>query len=308
MLDEVVEYLQLKNGDWIIDCTLGGAGYTIRIAKKVLPDGRVFSFDMDGLAILNAKKIIKQEGLNNIEIINDNFKSLRENIEKCVVEKGDKGFSGIVFDLGLSSAQLEDRARGFSFQLDAPLDMAFGDGARSTYEIVNHWHQSEIIRILREFGEERYSPAIAKAIVNLRKEKKIKTTKHLVEIIRMAVPRIYRNNKKIHFATKTFQALRIATNGELDNIKDALPQALSLLKSGGRIVVVSYHSLEDRIVKQFFKKESRDCLCPKEIPICQCVHKAQLKIITKKILTPGDKEVERNPRARSAKMRVAEKI
>ncbi len=244
----------------------------------------------------------------NVEIINDNFKNLFANIQEYNFKEGGKDFSGVVFDLGLSSAQLEDRARGFSFQLDAPLEMAFGEGAQSTKQIVNQWHQSKLLKILREYGEERYSLAIARKIVEKRKEKKIETTKQLVDAIFEAVPASYRNNKKLHFATKTFQALRIATNGELNNIKEALPQALELLKSGGRIVVISYHSLEDRIVKQFFKKEASDCICPKEVPLCQCEHKAKLKIVYKKILTPTKEELERNPRSRSAKMRVAEKI
>ncbi|OGF27591.1 16S rRNA (cytosine(1402)-N(4))-methyltransferase [Candidatus Falkowbacteria bacterium RIFOXYB2_FULL_47_14] len=320
MLGEVLEYLDPKPGEKFMDCTLGGGGYTAALAERVGKKGLVAAFDLDNLAIEHARKRFEKN--NNIKIIHGNFKDLHkimaagESAE--IAARADSEipevpvFSGIVFDLGLSSAQLEDRRRGFSFQLDAPLDMAFGqrteNAKRTTEYIVNRYPASELARILREYGEERFAGRIARAIVQARKEGEIKSTGELVNIIGGSVPAVYRHNKKIHFATRAFQALRIATNDELGNLENALPQAVRILKRGGRIAVVSYHSLEDRIVKNFFKTESRNCVCPAEIPVCQCGHKAVLKIITKKTVLPAAEEVAANPRARSAKMRVAEKI
>lgn len=310
MLKEVLEYLDPRPGQQFIDCTLGGSGYTVAIARKVGENGKVLAIDMDKIAIKNAEFRIKNLELNNIILSYGNFK----NLQKIVKEKskGERNkFNGIVFDLGLSSAQLEDKSRGFSFQLDAPLDMAFGHGEGSTEHgteyIVNNYKEGELVKILRDYGEEKFARRIAQSIIKYRKDKPIKTTGQLVYIIESAVPAIYKN-KKIHFATRTFQALRIATNKELESLERALPQAVDLLRKGGKIVIISYHSLEDRIVKQFFKKESKSCLCPPDIPICQCGHKAELKILTKKIVLPSDEEIKVNARARSAKMRVAEKI
>ncbi|MEA1963366.1 MAG: 16S rRNA (cytosine(1402)-N(4))-methyltransferase RsmH, partial [Patescibacteria group bacterium] len=178
----------------------------------------------------------------------------------------------------------------------------------STYKIVNNWREEDLAGILKDYGEERFAKGIARRIIDARGDGKIKSTKQLVDIIARAVPEKYRNNRKIHFATRTFQGLRIATNNELNNLKKALPEALNVLATGGRIVVISYHSLEDRIVKHFFKKEAKDCLCPPELPVCRCGHKASLKIVTKKALPASKEEVKRNPRSRSAKMRVIEKI
>jgi len=185
--------------------------------------------------------------------------------------------------------------------------MEFGKGENTTEEIVNDWSKRELEQILREYGEESHSKIIAIAIVEARKEKRITTTGQLLQIIKETVPTGYINQRK-HFAAKTFQALRIATNGELESLEEVLPQALKLLKKGGRIVIVSFHSLEDRIVKNFFRTESKDCLCPPQLPVCQCGHEKQLKIITKKVLAPTKEEVKINQRSRSAKMRVAEKI
>ncbi|MFH1523195.1 MAG: 16S rRNA (cytosine(1402)-N(4))-methyltransferase RsmH [Patescibacteria group bacterium] len=311
MLKEVLEYLNPRPGQFFIDGTLGGGGYTIAIAKRVGENGIVLGIDLDDKAIKNAKLQITNYKLQNTILAHDNFKNLSKIVNKYF--KKDQAINGIVFDLGLSSAQLEDRTRGFSFQLDAPLDMAFGHQQRTanneqqTDYIINKYQQRELERIIREYGEERYAKRIAQKIVESRKNKLIKTTGQLVEIIKKAVPKKYLYSK-IHPATRTFQALRIATNDELRNLEEALPQAIKLLAKRGRIVVISYHSLEDRIVKQFFKKEKMDCLCPKDMPICQCNHKAQVKIITKKIIIPNENEIKNNPRSRSAKMRIAEKV
>lgn len=311
MLKEILEYLNPRSGQSFIDCTLGGAGYAVEIARRVGDKGKVLAIDLDEMAIKNAESLISKFGLNNIILANDNFKNLREIIKKYFgQEKMIGSFAGIVFDLGLSSAQLEDSYRGFSFQLDSPLDMAFHskiDDNSSTKEIVNNWNEKKLEKIIREYGEEKFANRIAVAIGKERKNRIIKTTGELVEIIKKAVPKKYLLGK-IHPATRTFQALRIATNNELDNLREVLPITVDLLKSGGRLAIVSFHSLEDRIVKNFFRQESRDCLCPSVFPVCRCGHKAKLKIITKKIITPDAQEKEKNFRSRSAKLRVAEKI
>ncbi len=328
MLREVLEYLRPKPGENFIDCTLGGGGYTYAIARRAAPRGKVLAIDLDELAIRHTQKIIdKNKNLSaqarfdraiarragkNIIIVHDNFKNLSNIAKEYCKDKEEAEFSGIVFDLGLSQAQLKDRTRGFSFQLDTPLKMSFrrqmADSNKLTTEkIISNYREENLERIIKEYGEERYAKLIAREIVKRREKKEIKTTGQLVDIIERAVPGVYKR-QKIHFATRTFQALRIATNNELLNLEQALPQALDLLKPGGRIVVVSYHSLEDRIVKHFFRKESKDCICPKELPLCQCDHVAKLKIITKKVIIPSPEEIAGNPRARSAKMRVAKKI
>ena len=246
---------------------------------------------------------------NNVVFVRDNFANLKDIVKKHFKNKK---ISGVVMDLGLSSFQLDDQKRGFSFKNDAPLDMAFAGEKNHngtwTSEIVNQWSEDDLIKILKEYGEEKFAKRIAGRIVKRRKENPIKTTKELVEIIESAVPAFYRRDKKIHFATRTFQALRIATNDELQSLKQALESALEILEIGGRISVVSFHSLEDRIVKNFFREQARECICPKETPICICNHKPKLKIITKKPILPSESEVDKNPRSRSAKLRVAEKL
>ncbi len=304
MLKKVLEYLNPQPGQYFIDCTLGGAGYTLEIAKRVGEKGRVLAIDLDKMAIENCRLKIVDCRLNNIILVNNNFRNLSKIAKQYF---NNKKINGIVFDLGLSSAQLKDRNRGFSFQKDTLLDMAFGQSEISTIDIINKWKEENFKKIIREYGEERFARKITQGIVDYRKNKQIKTTGQLVEIIKSAVPKKYQHGKT-HFATRTFQALRIATNNELENLREALPQALDLLTAGGRIAVVSYHSLEDRIVKQFFKTESKDCICPSSYPACRCQHKARIKILTKKIIRAGEEEVRDNPGARSAKLRVAEKI
>ena len=312
MLDEVIEYLGPKEGEYFIDGTLGGAGYTVAIAKKIGAKGKLMSFDLDPWAIENAERILKEEKLNNVILENTNFiniyESAKNNFEKNNEKEFDNGiFSGIVFDLGLSNAQLEDSERGFSFKDDKPLNMAFGENNKRTWDLVNNYSREELENILKDLGEEKFHKRIIGGIFEARKKGSINTTGDLVKIIEDAVPAFYKR-QKIHCATKTFQALRIETNEELENIKKVLPDSLRLLKKGGRIAVISYHSLEDRIVKNLFKQESIDCHCPASFPVCQCEHKATIKIINKKILQASEEELARNPKARSAKMRVAEKI
>jgi len=311
MLKEVLEYLPSVSGGNCIDCTLGGAGYTVAIAEKIFP-GRVLAIDLDGLAIANANALIKKKEILNIDICRGNFNNVYEVARNVWPPERTEKISGIVLDLGLSSAQLMDGNRGFSFQLDAPLEMRFGGrdndyGGISVEKIVNDYKEQEIENIIKNYGEERYARGIAKGIVIARKNADIKTTKQLVEIIARSVPGAYRNGKKIHFATRTFQALRIAANNELASLESALRQATDLLMPGGRVIVISYHSLEDRIVKHFFRNQAKNCVCAPEIPICRCGHQPEMKIVEKKAILPSQEEIKTNPRSRSAKLRVAEK-
>jgi 16S rRNA (cytosine1402-N4)-methyltransferase len=307
MLKEVIEILNPKPGEKFIDCTLGGGGYSKAILEKIGERGKILAIDLDDLAIANAKLNFKTEIKNkNIILAHDNFKNLQIIIEKYFAK--DAKFDGIVLDLGLSSAQLEDRHRGFSFNLsDSPLNMNFGERIGETAEnIINGWNTENLVKIFRDYGEEKFAYKISLAIVNERKLGRIVTVGKLTEIIANAIPKRFQS--KIHPATKVFQALRIAVNQELENLQVVLPQAISLLKVGGKLVIISYHSLEDRVVKQYFKQESRDCLCPPTMPICQCGHKASLKILNHKILRPTEEEVLKNPRSRSAKLRAISKI
>lgn len=290
MLEEILKYLQAKSGQIFVDCTLGGAGYTLALAEKVGPSGKILGIDLDDLAIRNASEQITNKKLSNIVLVQDNFKNL-----KTVVSDnfpvGTK-IQGIVFDLGLSSAQLDDEARGFSFKGDRPLDMAFGETEKnSTTAIVNNYSLPELTRIFRVYGEEKQAYRIAKAIIARRREKRIKTTADLVAIIEEVSP--FRFYSKIHPATRIFQALRMETNEELKSLEEVLPDALELLAPKGRIVVVSFHSGEDRIVKRFFRTAS---------------DLGKVKLLTKKPLIPSEVETSSNSRARSAKLRAAEKI
>ncbi len=287
MLPEVLEYLRPRAGQKFIDCTLGGAGYTLAIAKKIGAAGRILGIDLDELAISNAHSRIKESKLKNIILIQSNFKNLNAIVTANF--PANTKFAGIVFDLGLSSAQLADETRGFSFKGERPLDMTFGPKEeRSTEEIINHYPLLELTRIFREYGEERRAYQIAQAIVKARRKSRLKTTADLVAIIEAVVP--FRFYSKIHPATKIFQALRMETNDELTSLAQTLPLAVDLLKPGGRLVVISFHSGEDRIVKRFFKANGN------------------LDILTKRPLIPNPTESVDNPRARSAKLRVAQKI
>ncbi|MDD2680934.1 MAG: 16S rRNA (cytosine(1402)-N(4))-methyltransferase RsmH [Patescibacteria group bacterium] len=304
LLREVVEILNPQPGQTYIDCTLGGASYTSALAKEVGQKGRVIAIDADEMAIKNAESIIKNNNFQNVILVHNNFRNLADIAEEYSLE----GVDGIVFDLGLSSAQLDDESRGFSFQGDRPLDMAFGAGeVISTQKIINSSPLSELTRIFREFGEEFQAYRLAKEIITVRKRKPIKTTKELVDIILKITP-VRFSKSKIHPATRVFQALRLATNDEFASLKEALEATPKILKVGGRLAVVTFHSGEDRIVKQWLKQESLDCLCPPQAPVCVCGHKALFKPIIRKPLMVSEEELKANPRSRSAKLRVAEKI
>ncbi len=301
MLDEALDFVGLKQGGRYIDCTLGGGGYTSHISKAVGDNGVVVAFDLDEKAIENTKS----KNLSNVILINDSFANLREGV--AGVLGSDVKFDGIVMDLGLSSAQIDDPDRGFSFKFDSSLDMSFSGDSQKTDKIVNSYSQDRLKEIIKEYGEERFAGQIAKKIADARRGKNISTAKELADIVVSAIPERFRHGR-VHPATKTFQALRMETNSEVEALKAVLPQAVSMLAAGGRLVVVSFHSIEDRIVKDFFKQESRDCLCPPELPICRCGHKASLSVITKKPVLPKEEEVGSNPRSRSAKLRAAERI
>ena len=298
LLEEVIEALAVQPGGRYIDCTLGGGGHAAAILENSAPGGQLLGIDADPDNIKIARERLAGFG-DAAVVVNSNFADLEDVAERYNF----RPVHGILFDLGLSSLQLADSGRGFSFQQEKPLDMRFDPAQKTTAAgLVNSLSENELNRILREYGEETNSRRIASAII---KNRPFKTTLQLADIVEQAVGG---RHGKIHPATKTFQALRIAVNNELDNLKSALKQALSLLGHEGRLVVISYHSLEDRIVKQFIAAESRDCICPPGLPACVCKHKAQVKVINKKVITPSVSERRANPRSRSAKLRIAERV
>jgi len=287
---EVIEYLDPKPNENFVDCTVDGGGHTLSILEKTKPGGKILGIDFDSVILETTRgKIEDSEYKGRFIAANDNFANL-----KNIADKNNfKNISGILFDLGYSSWHLEESKRGFSFQKNESLDMRYSvQGDLSAEKIVNLWPREEIERILKEYGEEEFSKSIAKNIVKERKGKLLETTLDLVSVVEKSVPGWYRH-QKIHFATKTFQALRIAVNDELSNIEKALPQALEILEKGGRMAVISFHSLEDRIVKNFLKNKEKG---------------NYITILTKKPITPSQEEIENNPRARSAKMRSAIKV
>lgn len=282
---EVLENLNPKENQNFIDATIGNGGHAIELLKRTNPRGRLLGIDQDPEQIKNCEDRIK-EFQERVVLANDNFRNLKEIAEREKFEEAD----GILFDLGMSSWHLEKSGKGFSFNREEPLDMRYNANEKLTaQEIVNNYPERELEKILREYGEERFAKRIASQIIKARELSPIKSTFQLVEIIKKAIPSWYQY-QKIHFATRTFQAIRIETNKELDNLKLALPQVMEVLKSGSRLVVLSFHSLEDRIVKNFLKENSR---------------KGLLKIITKKPIIPAKEEVKENPRSRSAKLRAA---
>lgn len=305
LLNEVIKFLDPKPNQNFIDCTLGAGGHTVEILKRTAPNGKVLGIDMDVNAILVAKQKVLKAGIESSRLlaVRGNYK----NLEEIVLQNNFKNISGILVDLGFSSMEIADPEKGFSFQTEAPLDMRYGEEGETAAEILNHSREEELERIFKEYGEEKFAGRIAKKICEIRKNNPIDTTFKLVELISEVVPKNLQHGR-IHFATKVFQALRIATNHELENLTEVLPKAIELLPKGGRLAIISFHSLEDRIVKQYFKKESIDCVCPKSIPVCNCGHKAILKILNKKPIVPSEEEATQNPRSRSAKLRVAEKL
>jgi len=294
LLKEVIEAINVVPGGQYIDCTLGGGGHSAAILEQ---GGQVLGIDIDPQAIELARERLHPYGKNAI-LINESYETLEEICNRT----GFHSTRGVLFDLGMSSLQLGDTKRGFSFQHEAPLNMCYNPSQEITAAtIVNTFTQKEIADIIKRYGEDRRGNEIARSIVAKRP---LNTTLELAATVARAVG----TRGRIHPATKTFQALRIAVNRELERLKIALKQALNVLEVGGRIVVISYHSLEDRLVKDFFRMESQSCLCPPRTPVCICSHHATLKLITKRVVTPTHTEVLANPRSRSAKMRAAERI
>ena len=294
---EIIHALQPKDKGRYVDGTLGAGGHARGILETCAPDGRLLGLDIDPQALALAREFLAPYG-ERARLMRASYDSLAEKLRKIGWVEAD----GILLDLGLSSMQLDTPERGFSFQQDAPLDMRFDqETPTSAADLVNSLSQGELANLIYRYGEERASRRIAQAIV---KARPLRTTRQLAAVIESVLPR----KTRTHPATRTFQALRIAVNDELNRIENVLPQAVGALKSGGRLAIISFHSLEDRIVKEYFRKEGRNCICPPKQPICTCGHKATLKEISRKPITPGEAEIRANPRARSAKLRIAEKL
>ncbi len=298
MLEACMELLAPKTGEFYGDGTLGAGGHSEAILKASSPDGKLIAFDLDPAAIETAKNRLKIFG-ERVMIVQDSYCSIGNYVS-------DNSLDGFIVDLGVSSMQLDHRERGFSFLQDGPLDMRFSpEQPLSAADVVNDWSREELARILWEYGEENKSRRIAGAICEEREKSRIETTGQLHEIISRAVGS---GRDKKDPATRSFQAIRIAVNEELKAVEEVLPAAVRALKPGGRLLAISFHSLEDRIIKNYFKTESKDCLCPPEQPICTCGHKASLREITRHPITADEAEIRINPRARSAKLRAAVKL
>jgi 16S rRNA (cytosine1402-N4)-methyltransferase len=305
--EEVINYLNIKPAGIYVDATVGGAGHTLRIADKLNESGLLIGIDQDQAAIAAASerlKLVKPRVKPRVELIRSNF----ADIDKILKEQKITAINGILFDLGVSSPQLDEEERGFSYKANAPLDMRMDQSQPfSAAHLVNTASVDELAKILWEYGEERWSKRIAVFIDNFRRVKQIETTGELAAIIKQAIPASARKNGP-HPARRTFQALRIKVNRELEVLQEALDKSLPILKPGGRIVVISFHSLEDRIVKTTFAKWAKGCQCPKEVLICRCGQLPKVQIITKKPVLPSKEEMQKNPRARSSKLRSAQKL
>ena len=298
MLEACMRLMDPQPGGQYADGTLGAGGHSEAILKASSPDGKLISFDLDPVAIAIARERLEPYG-DRVRIIQDSYVNLGRYAEE-------NSLDGFIVDLGVSSMQLDRQDRGFSFLQDGPLDMRFSpEQPLTAADLVNQLPEEELARILWLYGEERKSRQIAAMICAERERNKIVTTAQLRDVILSAAGN---SREKIHPATRSFQAIRIAVNGELDAVEAVLPAAVKALKPGGRLLVISFHSLEDRIVKNYFKTESKDCLCPPEQPVCTCGHKAVLRELTRHPVTADDEEIKLNPRARSAKLRAAVKI
>ena len=302
LLDECIDALHIRPDGIYLDGTLGGAGHSSQIAQR-LTTGRLISVDRDPVALQVARERLAP-WMDRVTLVHSNFREIDHILEDLHIDKVD----GMLFDLGVSSPQLDDGARGFSYMADAPLDMRMDGGDSLTaWEVVNHWPREELRRILFEYGEERYAPLIAAAIERRRGEKPIDTTLELVDVIKSAMPGQALREKQ-HPAKRSFQAIRIAVNDELNSVGDMMQAAIPRLNPGGRLAVITFHSLEDRIVKNAMAAAAKGCTCPPEFPVCVCGHTPQVRVVTRKPIVSGAEELERNPRARSAKLRGAEKL
>ena len=302
LLDECIEALNIHPDGIYLDGTLGGAGHSYEIARH-LTTGRLIGVDRDMVALQAASQRLA-EFSDRVTTVHSNFCEIDAILDGLNLT----GVDGMLFDLGVSSPQLDDAERGFSYMADAPLDMRMNrDDALTAADVVNTWPQEELRRILFEFGEERYAPLIAAAIVRRREQNPIETTMELVDVIRSAMPAAALREKQ-HPAKRSFQAIRIAVNDELGSVDRMLQAALRRLNPGGRLAVITFHSLEDRIVKNAMQAASKGCVCPPEFPVCVCGKKPTVKLVSRKPIVSGARELEENPRARSAKLRVCEKL
>ena len=303
LLHECIDSLNIRDGYTYVDCTTGGAGHSLEIAKKLGEGSRLICFDRDKDALSVAKERLSAYA-DKITFVNDNFSSLAEALDELHVDN----LGGVLADLGCSSYQFDTPERGFSYMHDAPIDMRMDtDSPLSAYKVVNEYSEWDLKRIIYDYGEERFAPRIASAICRYRAEKPITRTAELSDIIKSAIPAAARSDGP-HPAKRTFQAIRIEVNGELDAIKPLIDAAARRMCEGGRISIISFHSLEDRIVKQSFKELSCGCTCPRDFPVCVCGNKPIIKELTKKPILPSEDELASNPRSRSAKLRIAEKI
>lgn len=302
LLEECIEALNIKKQGYYVDCTMGGAGHSSHIVSNLNNDGRLIGIDQDTDALNAAKEKLKD--YNNVIYVHNNFHNIYDILEELNIEKVD----GILMDLGVSSYQLDAGERGFSYMQDAPLDMRMNrDKEFSAYDVINDYSEEDLYRIIKDYGEERFSKRIASFIVKRRNEKPIETTLELVDIIKAAIPAKARRDGP-HPAKRTFQAIRIEVNGELEILDKAIDDSVKKLNRNGRLAIITFHSLEDRIVKNKFRDLENPCKCPKEFPICACGKKPTVKVLSRKAIAPTDEEIEVNPRSRSAKLRVLEKI
>lgn len=303
LLYECIEALNIRDGYTYVDCTAGGGGHSLEIAKRMGPNSRLICFDRDKNAIVAATERL-HDYLDRVTFVNENFSSIGEVLDSMGVDN----LGGVLADLGCSSHQFDVPERGFSYMHDAPLDMRMDtDAPLTAFKVVNEYSEADLKRLIFEYGEERFAPRIASFIAKARKEAPIETTHQLSDIIRAAIPAAARENGP-HPAKRTFQAIRIEVNAELDAIKPLINAASARLVPGGRIAIISFHSLEDRLVKLGFRDQMGGCTCPKDFPVCICGNKPKLKDLSKKPILPSDGELEANPRARSAKLRIAEKL
>ncbi len=302
LLEECIQGLAIKPDGIYVDGTLGGAGHSSRIAAK-LTTGRLIGIDRDNVALEAAAERLRPFE-DRVTLVHANFCDMDQALQELGIDKVD----GILLDLGVSSPQLDDGQRGFSYMTDAPLDMRMnGEDTRDARQIVNTWSYEELKRILYDYGEERFAPRIAAAICRRREQAPIETTLELVDVIKSAMPASALREKQ-HPAKRSFQAIRIAVNDELGAVETVMKKAVPLLNPGGRLAVITFHSLEDRIVKNAMAEAAKGCTCPPSFPVCVCGKKPQVRIVTRKPIISGEEELERNPRARSAKLRICEKL
>jgi 16S rRNA (cytosine1402-N4)-methyltransferase len=298
MVEEVLLALQIRSGELYVDCTTGEGGHSLAILQAASPPPRLIGFDLDSNALGAATERLK-DFRQFVELVHGNYADM----VAAASERGETNASGVMMDLGLSSLQLNEGRRGFSFRYDAPLDMRFDESQTITAaDVVNEYSEQELANAIYKYGDERGSRRIAKAILDARP---LLTTTQLAEVVARSVGR---PRGRIHPATRTFQAIRMVVNSELENVEAGLEQAIELLQQGGRLVVISYHSLEDRLVKNTLRRESRDCICPPETPQCVCGHIASVRLVSRRVIKPEEAEIKANPRSRSARLRVAERI